>query len=269
MNNAQTNNQAPQSTRRFQGVLEAMVSKGISSFPDGVNAERLRINAMMHIMQDPKLEQVAIQNPQRVAQIVYNFIALGLDMLNKECYIIPFNGELTILKDYKGEVKLARKYSVDPIREIFSRVVYEADSYKFNEYGHFIHEFDPFSTSRGVKKGAYCTVIYENGVHQTEFVNADEIQKVRNFSKSSGSSYSPWNTWEDEMWRKTAVRKAMKNISLDFGNSETLKAYHESDNDVDFGSSSPRSSNAEIVPQDDAFADAIEAEAKEVNFNDI
>jgi len=190
-------------------------------------------------------------------------------MLNKECYIIPFKGDLTILKDYKGEVKLARKYSVDPIREIFSRVVYETDQYRFNEYGHFIHEFDPFSTTRGAKKGAYCTVIYENGVHQTEFVNIEEIQKIRNFSKSSNSSYSPWNNWEDEMWRKTAVRKAMKNISLDFGNSETLKAYQESDNNVNFGSSSPRFSSAEVVNQSDAFDDAIEAEAKEVNFNDI
>lgn len=269
MNNVQAhNNQAPQNINRFQGVLEKMIVKGVSSFPEGVNAERLRINAIMHIAQDENLKVAAVQNPQRVAQIVYNFIALGLDMLNKECYIIPFKGELTILKDYKGEVKLARKYSVDPIREIFSRVVYEADSYKFNEYGHFIHEFDPFSTSRGAKKGAYCTVIYENGVHQTEFVNADEIQKVRNFSKSANSSYSPWNTWEDEMWRKTAVRKAMKNISLDFGNSETLKAYQESDNDVDFNSS-PRSSNAEIIPQRDAFDDAIDGEVEEVRLQDV
>ena len=268
MNNVQVNSQAPQSINGFQGRLEKMISKGASSFPQGVNAERLKINALMHIAQDENLKQLAIQQPAKIAQIVYNFIALGLDMLNKECYIIPFKGDLTILKDYKGEVKLARKYSVDPIREIFSRVVYEADSYRFNEYGHFIHEFDPFSTDRGAKKGAYCTVIYENGVHQTEFVNAEEIQKIRSFSKSSNSQYSPWNNWEDEMWRKTAIRKAMKNISLDFGSSETLKAYHESDNDVDFNNA-PRSSTAPIQEQPDAFDDAIEAEAKEVDFNDI
>lgn len=269
MSNTQTNSQAPQNIGRFQGTLEKMISKGATSFPQGVNADRLKINALMHIAQDENLKQLAIQQPAKIAQIVYNFIALGLDMLNKECYIIPFKGDLTILKDYKGEVKLARKYSVDPIREIFSRVVYEADSYKFNEYGHFIHEFDPFSTSRGEKKGAYCTVIYENGVHQTEFVNAEEIRKIRNFSKSSSSQYSPWNNWEDEMWRKTAVRKAMKNISLDFGNSETLKAYHESDNDVDFSGATPRSNSEPIKEQPDAFDDAIDAEAKEVDFNDI
>ena len=267
MNNAQASNNNTPSIRRFQGILEASIAKGVASFPKGVNAERLKINALMHIAQDENLKQLAIQQPAKIAQIVYNFIALGLDMLNKECYIIPFKNDLTILKDYKGEVKLARKYSVDPIREIFSRVVYETDSYRFNELGQFIHTFDPFATDRGAKRGAYCTVIYENGVHQTEFVNAEEIQKIRNFSKSSSSQYSPWNNWEDEMWRKTAIRKAMKNISLDFGNSETLKAYQESDNDVDFNT--PRSNNTEIKPQHDAFADVIEGEIEEVSLQDV
>lgn len=279
MNNVQaSNNQAPKNIDRFQDVLGKLIVKGASSFPKGVNSERLRINAIMHITQDQALSQVALQKPAKIAQIVYNFVALGLDMLNRECYIVPFvknrgrqneEVELTILKDYKGEVKLARQYSVDPIREIFSRVVYENDSYHFNELGQFVHTFDPFSTDRGSKKGAYCTVIYESGVHQTEFVNVDEINKVKGVSRSSSYDSSPWNKWEDEMWRKTAIRKAMKNISLDFGNSETLKAYQESDNDVDFGSSSPRSSNAEIVPQDDAFADAIEGESEEVRLQDV
>lgn len=253
---------------RLSSILDKMVAKGISTFPKGVNAERLKINALMYIAQDKNVSEVAKNQPSKIAQIVYNFIALGLDMLNRECYIIPFKNELTILKDYKGEVKLARKYSVDPIREIFARVVYENDSYHFNELGQFVHTFDPFATDRGDKKGAYCTVIYENGVHQTEFVNADEIKKIRGFSKSSGSQYSPWNTWEDEMWKKTAIRKAMKNISLDFGSSEVLKVYQETDNDVDFNNGS-RSSAEPIKEQNDAFDNVIDAEATEVNIHDI
>lgn len=249
-------------------ILDKMVAKGISTFPKGVNAERLKINALMYIAQDKNVSEVAKNQPAKIAQIVYNFIALGLDMLNRECYIIPFKNELTILKDYKGEIKLARKYSVDPIREIFARVVYENDNYHFNELGQFVHTFDPFATDRGAKKGAYCTVIYENGVHQTEFVNADEIKKVRGFSKSSGSSYSPWNTWEDEMWRKTAIRKAMKNISLDFGSSEILQAYQETDNEIDFNAGN-RSHTAPIKEQPDAFDNVIESEATEVNIHEI
>lgn len=253
---------------RLSSILDKMVAKGISTFPKGVNAERLKINALMYIAQDKNVSEVAKNQPAKIAQIVYNFIALGLDMLNRECYIIPFGENLTILKDYKGEVKLARKYSIDPIREIFARVVYENDSYHFNELGQFVHTFDPFATDRGDKKGAYCTVIYENGVHQTEFVNADEIKKIRSASKSSGKPASPWNNWEDEMWRKTAIKKAMKNISLDFGSGEILKAYQESDNDVDFNSGS-RSSAEPIKTQNDAFDNVIEAEATEVNIHDI
>lgn len=266
-----------QNNERFNIVLDKMVAKGISTFPKGVEAERLKINALMCIAQDNNLSDASKRYPAKIAQAVYNFVALGLDMLNRECYIIPFikgkgtqneSIDLTIIKDYKGEIKLARKYSVDPIREIFARVVYENDSYHFDEFGRFIHNFDPFSTERGQKKGAYCTVIYENGVHQTEFVNVEEINKVKGVSRSSSYDSSPWKKWEDEMWRKTAIRKAMKNISLDFGSSETLKAYQESDNDVEM-TNGARSNNDVVIEQHDPLDTVIDSEATEINIDDV
>lgn len=254
---------------KLSTVLDKMVIKGMSSFPKGVNAERLKINALMHIAQNKDLSEVAKNQPAKIAQIVYNFIALGLDMLNRECYIIPFKNELTILKDYKGEIKLARKYSVDPIREIFARVVYENDSYHFNELGQFVHTFDPFSLDRGAKKGAYCTVVYENGVHQTEFVNVEEINKVKGVSKSASYDSSPWKRWEDEMWRKTAIRKAMKNISLEFGSGEIRQIYESTETDIDINNTGIRANAEPIKEQNDAFENVIESEAKEVDFNDV
>lgn len=277
MNNQTQNAPKVQGEEKLKGVLNSMIKKSISVFPEGVNAELLKINALVHIERNPSLLEIAKIEPVRIAQIVYNFIALGLDMLNRECYIIPFINnkgradqqvELTIIKDYKGEIKLARKYSVDPIREIFARVVYENDQYHFNELGHFVHIFDPFDVDRGAKKGAYCTVVYKSGVQQTEFVNVEEINKIKSVSKSAGYPNSPWNRWEDEMWRKTAVRKAMKNISLDFGSTEAARSYGDTDTDVDF-SIAPVSTPQPIKAQNDAFENVIESEAKEVNFNDI
>lgn len=276
MSNQVQNTPEVQGEERLKGVLSGMIKKSISIFPEGVNAELLKINALVHIERNPSLLEIAKIEPVRIAQIVYNFIALGLDMLNRECYIVPFiknrgradqQIELTILKDYRGEIKLARKYSVDPIREIFARVVYENDEYHFNELGHFVHTFDPFDVDRGAKKGAYCTVVYKSGVQQTEFVNVEEINKIKSVSKSAGYPNSPWNRWEDEMWRKTAIRKAMKNISLDFGSSEAARAYGDTDTDVDF--SSTPSTLPQIKAQNDAFENVVESEAKEVNFNDI
>jgi recombinational DNA repair protein RecT len=92
--------------------------------------------------------------------------------------------------------------------------------------------------------------VYESGVQQTEFVNIDEIGKVKAVSQSITSEYSPWIKWEDEMWKKTVIRKAMKNISLDFGASELQQAYLKSDNDVSF---EPRKVEEEVITQSDVF----------------
>ncbi len=202
-----------------------------------------------------------------IAQYVYNFISLGLDMLNRECYIIPYKDKLTVLKDYKGEIKLAKMYSVNPIREIIARIVCQNDEYFFNENDHFIHKFDPFSTSRGEKVGAFCTIIYENGVRQTEFVNPEEIKKIKAVSQSANSEYSPWKKWEDEMWKKTVIKKAMKNISLDFNSTEIQNAYLNSDNDVTFA----RKTEQEPVKQKDVFdaEDAVLVDPEEVDIKDV
>jgi recombination protein RecT len=248
---------------KFKDVLSDMVSRSAKAFPVDVNSERLKINALMYIAQNPDLNILAKSQPLKIAQYIYNFIALGLDMLNRECYIIPYKNQLTVLKDYKGEVKLAKKYSVEKIREIYARVVYERDEYYFED-NKFVHKFDPFKTDRGNKIGAFCTVIYENGVQQTEFVNINEINKVKAVSQSAKSEYSPWAKWEDEMWKKTVIRKAMKNISLDFTNSELQNAYIQSENDVSF---EPRKQADEVIEQPDVFSGEI-TEA-EVSLDDL
>ncbi|MDR2790255.1 MAG: recombinase RecT [Campylobacteraceae bacterium] len=245
---------------KFKDVLSDMVSRSAKAFPADVNSERLKINALMYIAQNPDLNVLAKSQPLKIAQYVYNFIALGLDMLNRECYIIPYKNQLTVLKDYKGEVKLAKKYSVEKIREIYARVVYERDEYYFED-NKFVHKFDPFKTDRGNKIGAFCTVIYENGVQQTEFVNINEVNKVKAVSQSAKSEYSPWAKWEDEMWKKTVIRKAMKNISLDFTNSELQNAYIQSENDVSF---EPRKQADEVIEQPDVFDDE-----EEVSLDDL
>lgn len=254
---------------KFENQLGSLLAKGLNAIPSDVNTDRLKINALMYIGQDETLNKLAQLNPPKIAQIVYNFIVLGLDMMNKECYIIPFKDELVVVKDYKGERKLAKKYSIDPIREIYARVVYENDEYYFDELDHFKHKFNPFALDRGKKIGAFCTIVFENGVIQTEFVNLEEIKKVKDFSKSSKSNYSPWNNWEESMFQKTAIRKALKTVSLDFKNTSIQSAYKETDNDVDFNNPTPRKSEKEVVIQKDAIDVEFEEQGQEINLKDL
>ena len=236
---------------KFTDNLDSMLKKGIKALPNDVNSDRLKLNALMYIAQDAKLATIAMANPSVIAQIVYNFIALGLDMGNKECYIIPFGSTPTVIRDYKGEEKLAKKYSVNPVRNIYSRVVCENDDCGFDENGEFYHKFKPFDSDevRGKMVGSYCKVVYKDGSNDIEFVNLDEIKKVRGVSKTASSPDSIWNKWPESMFRKTAVKKMMKHVPLDFGKySEVEKAYKETDNDF---APNDRLTVEEVIEQDE------------------
>lgn len=221
---------------QYENILQVYMEKGKDAIPSTVNADRLRMNALMAITEDKKLMEEAVKQPMKMAQFVYNATLQGLDLLNREAYILNYGGKLQMVLDYKAEQKLALQYSVKPIKQILSNVVKANDQHKFNEEGHFIHKYDPFISDedRGKVIGAYCTIHYMDGTREDTFINNDEIQKVKDVSPSSKSSFSPWNKWEDSMIRKTVIKKAMKNVYLDFESTEQQMAYIESNQDVQF-----------------------------------
>lgn len=253
----------------FENNLTALLDKGVSAIPSDVNSDRLKINAMMAIGQDDKLMAVAKSQPAQIAQFVYNFIIQGLDMLNREAYIVPYGGKLTPVIDYRGEKKIAMQYSVKPIRHIKSGVVYANDNFYFDDDGFFKHEFNPFDNkeTRGGWVGAYCSIRYDDGTIEDVFVDKEEVEKVKGVSPSSSSSYSPWNKWEESMIEKTVIRKAMnKYVNLDFRSPEVTKAYQESSQDIEFGNKrKPVSNTVETVDAFDVSTDdIIDVEVEEV-----
>ena len=52
---------------------------------------------------------------------------LGLDFFNGECYAIPYGNQCQFQTDYKGEIKLCKRYSSNPIQDIYAKVVREGD----------------------------------------------------------------------------------------------------------------------------------------------
>ena len=227
-------NEVQKPLANYENNLEALLQKGVDAIPTTINSERLKLNALMAIASDPKLMVEAQKQPAKIAQFVFNLTLRGIDLLAREAYIIPYNGKLQVVLDYKGEKKLAMQYSVKPIRQIIEGVVFEKDTLKWADDGSFRHEFEPFSLDRGKKVGAYCTIIYKDGTRADTFVNTEEIQKVRDVSPSSNSASSPWNKWTESMWIKTAVKKALKGVFLDFENTKQQEAYIESNQDVVF-----------------------------------
>ena len=56
--------------------------------------------------------------------------SLGLEFINKECYLIPYGSKLNYQTSYTGEMKLAKKYSSRPIKEIYAKLIREGDVFE-------------------------------------------------------------------------------------------------------------------------------------------
>lgn len=264
-----TNQKPVNYVSKVKHSLLTKVKMASDAMPKGVNSQRLMLNACAYLSENDKLMEACQGQQAEVSQILYNLVATGLDLGNKEAYILPFLNRktnkfnLTVVKDYKGLMKQARMFSVEPIVNIISRVVYDGDKYFFDNKGNFTHEFDPFELKENEKRiGVFCTVFFKNDTQFTEFLNVEEIQKIQN---STPFQNAIWEKWTDSMWRKSAVRKAMKFIALDFGSNEATKA------DVEVSKSEKLAEGAEVVEEKPIKqVDLVESqEVKTVNISEL
>ena len=117
--------------------------------------------------------------------------------------------ELEFQLGYQGLIDLAMRS--DRISNIRARVVYEKDLFDVvMGLDESITHKPNLSGDRGFPILAYAVIEYKDGGKYPEIMTADEIKKVREVSESKDSTFSPWNNWPTEMWRKTVLRRALK-----------------------------------------------------------
>lgn len=133
-----------------------------------------------------------------------------------EAYVLPYknkNGTVAQFQlGYQGIVTLLYKAGA---KSVVSEIVREKDKFTIVN-GEIVHEMDPFKSreERGKPMGAYSIITTQAGGKVEKFMRGEEIMSFgKRFSKSFGSSFSPWNSENDPegwMWRKTALKQAAK-----------------------------------------------------------
>lgn len=199
--------------------------------------QQLLLNNMLYMNEEVKknkeLEKAIINDCNKFAIYLKNLTTLGVDLSQKQAYFLPFNGEIASVLDYKTLMVLIKKHT--NVVNIESALVYENEVFEVEQNKVITHKQNPFASpeQRGDLVGAYSVFTLDNGIKEYYFASIDEINKVRECSKSANSKYSPWNNWYEEMVRKTIVRKGMKfyPLIIDF---EKQQALDNLDNDVDF-----------------------------------
>lgn len=138
---------------------------------------------------------------------------------------------------YMGMMKLARQSG--EVLKIEAEIVRENDEFLFQKGDNPRLEHRIKLGGRGEMIGAYCIWTLKNGEKQFEVMDRDQVlaTKERSSSKTKeGKFVGPWVTDEEEMWRKTVVRRASKYMPRsceNFDKAVTIDNLHEAGHETD------------------------------------
>lgn len=238
-----------------------------SALPKDFNKARFLQNCMTVLSENKDLQACDINSVKRG---VLKAAFLGLDFFNKEAYLIKYGNTCNFQTDYRGEKKLAKKYSIRPVKDIYAKLVREGDEFEeIIDNGEPSINFKPVPFNDGNIIGAFAVVLFEDGTMSYETMSKAEIEDIRkNYSKAPNSP--AWKNSTGEMYKKTVFRRLCKNIELDFESKEQKEAFDDS-SDFEFNKDIKKTVQADIDENANTieFDDVIEADAEVVEDGDI
>ncbi len=228
--------------------LESFLKTKAAALPKDFNQTRFLQNCMTVLQETKELEKM---HPVSIARTMLKGAFLGLDFFNRECYAIPYGNQLNFQTDYKGEIKLAKKYSIRQIKDVYAKLVREGDRFEEKVVnGQQFVNFEPVPFSDAEIIGAFAVVYYEDGTMIYDTMSKAEIEAIRDgFSKAKNSP--AWIKTPGEMYKKTILRRLLKLVEKDFDSAEQRKVYDEAA-DVEFD----KEKTIEASPFDEIIIDA-------------
>jgi len=192
---------------QYQDALATRMPQIRSLLPERMDAKRFCRLAMMMVERVPKLQNCTTSS---FVLAVMGIAELGLEPTLGMVYVVPYGTKATLQIGYQGMIQLARN-SGDVV-DIYAETVREGDEFTVL-YG-TAREISHFKTG---PKDAPFTHVYavaklRHGDPAFIVLDREDVIKRRAVSKTGGSSDSPWTQWEEEMWKKTAIRSLFKTL---------------------------------------------------------
>lgn len=216
--------------------LDSLLESKREAMPTNFNKTRFLQNCMTVLQDTSDIDKC---EPPSVARTMLKGAFLGLDFFNKECYAIVYNENvgtkdnpkwiksLQFQTDYKGEKKLAKKYSVRPVIDIYAKLVREGDDFREEvKDGVQVVQFVPLPFNSGKILGCFAVALFVDGGMVYDSMTTEEIEQTRvNYSKKPNGP--AWTKSQGEMYKKTVLRRLCKNIELDFDSIEQAQAFED------------------------------------------
>lgn len=171
----------------------------------------------------------------------YTCLSLGLepDTALQHAHLIPYGDQLQFQIGYKGLIALA--YRSGLIRWHLVDNIYSNDKYSVHKGSNPRIEHEPALSNRGNFVASYAVVELSKGGQIFDIMTSDEIAylKATSVKKSKNpktgkyeiSSSSPWVMWEDEMRKKTVLKRLLKQLPL----TKEMALAKQIDDDVETG----------------------------------
>lgn len=215
---------AEQKPTSFSEYLMGQLVKIDDALPQGFNKARFVQNSIALLNDKPELAK--FPKPQIAAGLLKGSY-LGLDFYNKECYLVAYGNSLNFQIDYRGNVKLAKKYSIRPIKDIYAKLVRQGDEFDMwvDENGEQRISFKPLPFNDGKIIGAFACCVYVDGGIICDTMSLADLENTRKASKASNSP--AWTKFTGEMYKKTVLHRLCKMIELEFDNPNQNKLFGE------------------------------------------
>lgn len=191
--------------------------------PKHLTLDRLLKVALYCIDKTPKLQECS---PQSLVACIKQCAELGLEPGGALglAYLVPYGTSCTLIIGYRGLIELARRSG--KLAQIEAHVIHANDEFKV-EFGldPVLRHIPKLDGAEGPPKAVYCVARMTDGSKHVEVMTWDAVMKIKGRSKTSGSG--PWQTDEEEMARKTVVRRAAKYLPLSPELADALNTEHD------------------------------------------
>jgi len=151
----------------------------------------------------------------------------GLLPDGKEAAIVTFNTKVKTKGGGETWVKMAQYMPMvagilkkvrnsGELGTIAANVVHKGDHFRYwvdQDGEHMEHKPDFFADDRGKRIGVYAMAKTKDGGVYIEVLNEKQVMDVKDVSRAKNSG--PWaSAFEDEMWRKSAIRRLSKRLPM-------------------------------------------------------
>lgn len=152
-------------------------------------------------------------NTQSIKNSLVNIALSGLSLnpVLKQAYLVPRKGVCCVDPSYIGLVKIAT--DTGSVTDIVCRVVYEKDFFEIETGSHGYVKHSPYkgTDDPGQKIFVFSIATLPSGKENIDYMRWAQVVDIRNRSESvKAKKTSPWDTDEDEMAKKTMVKRHWK-----------------------------------------------------------